>query len=41
VAWRQFTLNYGKGTVSFGLPEEQVLGEVLGQPCPAVDVETA
>jgi nickel-dependent lactate racemase len=41
VALQRFTLNYGKGTVSFGLPEEQVLCEVVGQPYPAVDFETA
>jgi lactate racemase len=41
VALRQFTLNYGNGTVSFGLPEEQVLCEVVGQPYPPVDFETA
>lgn len=27
---RQFTLKYGKGTVSFEIPEEQLLHEVLG-----------
>jgi nickel-dependent lactate racemase len=40
VALRQFTLNYGKETVSFALPEEQVLCEVVGRPHPAVDFET-
>jgi len=41
MALRRFTLNYGKGTVSFGLPEEQVLCEVLGRPYPAAELETA
>jgi nickel-dependent lactate racemase len=38
---RQFALNYGKGTVSFSLSEEQVLGEVVGRPYPAADFATA
>jgi lactate racemase len=41
MALRRFTLKYGKGTVSFGLPEEQVLCEVLGRPYPEADLETA
>ena len=30
MALQRFTLNYGKGTVSFGLPEEQMIGEIVG-----------
>ena len=30
MALQRFTLNYGKGTLSFGLPEEQMLGEIAG-----------
>ena len=41
MALQRFTLNYGNGTVSFGLPEEQVLCEILGHPHPAVDLQTA
>ena len=41
MALQRFTLNYGNGTVSFGLPEEQVLCEILGHPHPAVDFQTA
>jgi nickel-dependent lactate racemase len=41
VGLRQFNLNYGKSVVSFSLPEEQVLGEIVGRTLPAVDLETA
>ncbi len=41
MALRRFTLKYGKGTVSFGLPEEQVLCEVLGSAYPEADLEKA
>lgn len=34
---RQFTLKYGKGTVSFEIPEEQLLHEVLGCDYPALE----
>ncbi|MGI6225938.1 MAG: nickel-dependent lactate racemase [Peptococcales bacterium] len=33
---RQFTLKYGKGTVSFEIPQEQLLHEVLGVEYPAL-----
>jgi len=33
---RQFTLKYGKGTVSFGIKEEHLLHEVLGSDYPAL-----
>ncbi len=41
MALRPFTLKYGKGTVAFSLPEEQVLGEIIGRPSAAVDFEAA
>jgi nickel-dependent lactate racemase len=36
VANREFTLKYGKGTVTFSIPEEQVLYEILGKDYPAL-----
>ena len=41
MALRRFTLNYGKGTVFFGLPEEQVLCEIVGRSYPEADFEKA
>ena len=34
---REFNLKYGKGTVSFSIPEEQVLEVVLGKKYPALE----
>jgi lactate racemase len=36
MALQTFTLNYGKGSISFDLPREQVLCEVKGRSYPAV-----
>jgi nickel-dependent lactate racemase len=41
VAMRRFALDYGKGKVSFSLPEERLLCEVVGKPHPAVEFEAA
>jgi len=37
LAEREFNLKYGKGTVSFSIPEEQILDVVLGKEYPALE----
>ncbi len=42
MANREFTLKYGKGTVTFQIPEEQLLYEIKGRDRPAIkDLEAA
>lgn len=37
MAEREFNLKYGKGTVTFSIPEEQILDVVLGKEYPALE----